>query len=349
MENLTFCVETNYFGMGSDIYRQEGLAMGSPLSPVLANLYMEYFEEMALGSTSLKPSMWLRYVDDTFILWPHQEDVYILLDHVNSIRPSIQFTMEKEQDNKLPFLDVLVTRTEQGFRSSVYRKPTFTRQYLNFNSDHPYTVKKGIVRCLQHRVKTMSSDTDAYQEEMISLRHNLHRNNYPECITSAPRNLDRRTEDNTRKLTTVCLPYAKGLAEWIKKICSPYDIRTVFKSGSTLRRYLFRVKPPTKFNMTKNCVYSIPGSWGKLYKAGISRPLKVRLEEHRKAIVRGEIEKSGMADHIWKENGNHLLLWDKVEIVDRAEHWGIRCFKESAHMLGYNDLLSRPSIELNTI
>ena len=119
----------------------------------------------------------------------------------------------------------------------------FTGQYLNFNSHHPYTIKKGITRCLQHRANTISSDTDAYQEEMISLRHNLHRNNYPESITSAPRNLDRRVEDNTRKLTTVCLPYVKGLAERIKKICSPYDIRTVFTSGSTLRRYLFRVKP----------------------------------------------------------------------------------------------------------
>ena len=69
MEMLTFCVETTYFEMGSDIYRQEeGLAMCSPLSPVLANIYMEYFEEMALGSTSLKPSMWLRYVNVTFIL-----------------------------------------------------------------------------------------------------------------------------------------------------------------------------------------------------------------------------------------------------------------------------------------
>ena len=58
MEMLTFCVETTYFGMGSNIYRQEeGLAMGSPLSLVLANIYMEYFEEMALGSTSLKPSI----------------------------------------------------------------------------------------------------------------------------------------------------------------------------------------------------------------------------------------------------------------------------------------------------
>ena len=196
---------------------------------------------MALGSTSLKPSVWLRYVDDTFILLLQQEDVQILLDHVNSIRPSIQFTMEKEQDNKLPFLDVLVTRTEQGFRSSVYRKHAFTGQYLNFNSHHPYTVKKGIVHCLQHQTKTVSSDTDAYREEMISLRHNLHRNNYPERITSAPRNLDWRIENHTRKLTMVCLPYVKGLAERIQKICCPYDIRTVFTSGSTLRGTLLLI------------------------------------------------------------------------------------------------------------
>ena len=99
--------------------------------------------------------------------------------------------------------------------------------------------------------------------------------------------------------------------------------------------------------MMKNCIYSIPCSCGKIYKGETGRPL--RLEEHWKAVVQGEIEKLGMADHIWKEKGNHLPLWDKVEIIDRAEHWRIRRLKESAHMLGYNDLLSRPSIELNTI
>ena len=60
--------------------------------------WLTYTWNMALGSISLKPSM-CRYVDDTFILWPHQEDVQTLHDHVNSIRPSIQFTMEKEQEN----------------------------------------------------------------------------------------------------------------------------------------------------------------------------------------------------------------------------------------------------------
>ena len=120
------------------------------------------------------------------------------------MQPSVQLTMEKEQDDKLPFLDVLVARAQQGFRSTVYRKPTFTRQYLN--SHLPYNVKKGIFDYQQNQAKAISSDTDAYQEDMISLRHNFYRNNYQECITSAPRILDRRIEDDTRKITTVCLP-----------------------------------------------------------------------------------------------------------------------------------------------
>ena len=138
---------------------------------------------MALGSISLKLSMWLRYVDDTFILWPHQEDDQTLLDHVNSMQPSIQFTMEKGGDNKLPFLDVLLTRTEQNFRSSVYRKPTFTGEYLNINSHNPYNVKKRIVYCLQHWAKAISSDIDAYQDVMISLRCCIAMTNYTYTYT----------------------------------------------------------------------------------------------------------------------------------------------------------------------
>ena len=66
-EMLAFWVKTTCFGMESDIYEQEeGLAMGTPLSSVLANVYMEGIEEMALGFTLLKLSIWLRYADDTF-------------------------------------------------------------------------------------------------------------------------------------------------------------------------------------------------------------------------------------------------------------------------------------------
>ena len=111
----------------------------------------------------------------------------------------------------------------------------------------------------------------------------------------------------------------------------PNDITTIFTSGSTICRYLC-VKPPTEFNMIKNCVYAIPCSCGKVYKGGTCCPLKIRLEEYWKAVPQGEIEKLGMVDHIWKEKGNHLLLWDEIKIIYRDEHWRIRCFKESVHM-----------------
>ena len=173
----------------------------------------------------------------------------------------MQFTMEKEQDNELPFVDVLVAWTEEGYSLSVCRKTTFTGRYLNFNSHHPYNMTKGIIRCLHHRQKAIRSDTGAYQEEMINLRHNLHQNNYPELITSAPMNLVWRIKLDTRKLTTVCLPYVKGQVERMKKIWSPYDIRTIFTSGSTLRRYLFCVKPQTEFIVTKNCILHPSQLW----------------------------------------------------------------------------------------
>lgn len=64
MEIFIFCIKTMFFHLKSDIYQQEEvMAMGLPFLPVLTNLYMEYFDEMALEITPLKPKVWLRYVD----------------------------------------------------------------------------------------------------------------------------------------------------------------------------------------------------------------------------------------------------------------------------------------------
>ena len=139
-------------------------------------------------------------------------------------------------------------------------------------------------------------------------------------VTSAPRKLDWTKKNETQKLFTVCVPNIKGLSEKIQKICSHYYIRIIFTCSTTLRKYLCRVKPQIEYDIAKNYIYSIPCSCSRVYKGEICRPLNVRLEEHWKAICHGEIEKSRMADHIWKEKGNNLPLCDQAKIVVNEEH-----------------------------
>ena len=95
--------------------------MGSPVSVVVANLVMEDIESRALSSFSPSPVFWKRYIDDVCCA-VKEEDVIPFLQHINSIHPSIQFTHELEDDDRcLPFLDVLLYRSEDGSVStSVY-------------------------------------------------------------------------------------------------------------------------------------------------------------------------------------------------------------------------------------
>lgn len=88
MELQTLCLKTMYFSYEDSFYQQtDGAAMGSPLTPIVANIYMKFFEQRALELASTKPGIWLRYVDDTFVLWPHgRQDLGDFFDHLNFIR-----------------------------------------------------------------------------------------------------------------------------------------------------------------------------------------------------------------------------------------------------------------------
>ena len=129
--------------------------MGSPLSPVVANLYMKAFEEKALSTSILRPWKKKRYVDDTFVIWQHgPEALQDFHDHLNQQEPSIQFTMEQEEGK---ILDALVERNHNKLTPSVYHKPTHTDRYLHFRSHHHRRVLTGIVRCLKNRATKVRS------------------------------------------------------------------------------------------------------------------------------------------------------------------------------------------------
>jgi hypothetical protein len=95
-------------------------------------------EEMAMESATYKPLCWFRYVDDTFVIWPHGSGKLVeFLDHLNGLHENIKFTMETEKDGHLPFLDNDIYRKPDGsLGHRVYRKPTHTNLYLHANSHH---------------------------------------------------------------------------------------------------------------------------------------------------------------------------------------------------------------------
>ena len=98
------------------MFRQKfGTAMGSPVSVSVANLVMEDIEEHALTSFNIQLPFWKRYVDDTITAVP-KEKVSELLDHLNSIEDSINFTVEIEKNSKIPFLDILLTHEAEVLR-----------------------------------------------------------------------------------------------------------------------------------------------------------------------------------------------------------------------------------------
>ena len=177
---LTFVLRSAYFQYNGSIYEQKyGAAMGSPLSAVIANLYMESFEEQAITTSSYEPRIWKRYVDDTFTILD-RENVDDFLQHLNNQQPSIRFTMETEKDNKLAFLDTAVLREPDGrLTTSVYRKPTRTDQYLAYDSHQPQSVKRGIVKCLYKRTKCLVTKPSVISEEKKYLSSVLVSNGYP--------------------------------------------------------------------------------------------------------------------------------------------------------------------------
>ena len=112
--------------------------MGSPVSPLMANMFMEHLEEKlhATVPKELKPKLWKRYVNDILQV-VRKGSVEELTEFVNKLDESgsVKFMYEVEQDGKLPFLDLLLVRTRTGrLKLQIYRKPTHTDQYLNFNS-----------------------------------------------------------------------------------------------------------------------------------------------------------------------------------------------------------------------
>ena len=259
---LDFCLNSTSFMFQGKYYQQmEGAAMGSPLSPIIANIFMEHFEQQALVSAPHPPSLWKRYVDDTFVILEtkYKEEFFHCL---NSVDSHIKFTVENPRDDgSIPFLDSLITPNQDGsLQTKVYRKPTHTNLYLKWDSHHAISNKFSVISSLLHRAKNICSSQELLKQEQKQIQHALTLCKYPmwainrmKTKTSAPRN-NRNNNLNNRPTcrNSITVPYNEGLSEAFKNICKRYGIEVHFKSGKTIKDEL--VAPKDKDHITKKVV-----------------------------------------------------------------------------------------------
>ena len=234
---LEFCLTQTYFLFQGKYYKQkQGAAMGSPISPIIANIFMEEFEVKALQSFPNPPSIWLRFVDDTFVI-NKAEYSQDLLQHINNQDPHIQFTVEPTQQGSLPFLDTLVTiQPDNTLTTSVYRKPTHTDQYLHWDSNHHITAKHSVYNTLAHRAKSVSSTQDSLDRELSHIKTALkhcqfpnwalnqwelkfkHPNQPTNSNTNTTHNTNNNQDNNNNKYrTTIVVPYIPNTADKFQK------------------------------------------------------------------------------------------------------------------------------------
>ena len=141
---LEFAVKNNNFIFNNQLYEQvDGVTMGSPLGPAFANIFMCALERYFISNCppELKPLLYRRYVDDTFCIFENSTQIQWFLQYLNRQHPNIIFTHESEDSNSLLLLDVLVTHSDNGFSTNLYRKTIFTGLYTNFESLSPFNTR----------------------------------------------------------------------------------------------------------------------------------------------------------------------------------------------------------------
>ena len=244
----------------------EGAAMGSPLSPIIANIYIEAFEKQAISTAPHPPTFWRRIANDTFVVIQKiQEDSFFY--HLNTIDERIQFTKEASRsDGSMPFLVALVTINVDGsLNTKMYRKQTHTGLYLQWDSHHSIAAKYSVINTLHQRAKAVCSNKQLLEEEEEHFKKVLTENKYPMCALNrvklknkATKTHEQRRPQNTianvttgNKRSYMVLSYVKGLSESMKNVGKKHWIQTYFKGCNTIKSLLMTPKRQGPYNQEK--------------------------------------------------------------------------------------------------
>ena len=260
-------------------------------------------------------------------------------EFLNSVHPSIKFTVELEKDNMLAMLDVMIHRNQNGtLYFTVYRKPTHTNQYLNFQSHQPLQHKLGVVRTLRDRADRAVTNEEDKHKEYNTIKESLAVAGYPEWTwgeSASKKKLTRNTPHvNTSRNLRITLPYIQGTSEAIARHMRKNGIQVHFKPHVKLRNLLVAPKDKTVLRKKCNTVYHIKcNDCDAHYVGETERPVGVREKEHK---IRGPVK-----EHL--KRTSHEMSDADLKVLDNESDWTRRGIKE-----GYYIAEKKPDLNLDS-
>ena len=299
---------------------------------------MCYLEDILLDQCSreYRPVYYRRYVDDTFMLFRSKFAAEQFLQFANNIHNNINFTIEFEDNDCLPFLDILVTRHTDNFSTTVFRKKTYTGLGLNFYSTCFFNFKLNSIRTLLHRAYSLSSGWLNFHKEVEFLREYFRENCYPKFLFDKylKKFLNNKYQPVVPTTTVpklsfyASLPYSNNskflttLTQIINKHFPCLNPKLVLKNPMTIGS-LFRFKDTVPKLMRSLVLYKYSCSRCNLgtYVGSTKRMLKVRIDahcgvSHRTGCNLNKKEFSNIREHAKKCRSN--ITYDQFEIIGQA-------------------------------
>src|SRR5436190_12795753 len=333
---VNLVLRSTFFKFNNIIYQQTfGTPMGSPLSPVIADIVLQDLESKALGTLNFVLPFYFRYVDDVVCAVPFDRFEYIL-NVFNSFHPRIQFTLEVGDHGTLNFFDVSLIIRDNYIIFDLFHKPSFSGRYLNFFSQHPVCQKRGTIIGLIDRVFHLSNP--AFHVKNFELIINiLLDNSYPiDFIFQTLRerikkliNASNSEQPNDMQNTSVffTVPFVSSISEKFRGVTRDLHIRISYQSLNKLSRFIKVHKDPLPDSSKRNVVYKINcKSCDASYVGQTGRQLHTRISEHKNQIRHNTTNHSVITEH--RLNYNHDFAWDEVEILDTEPFYNKRLMSE---------------------
>lgn len=347
VEIVEFILDSNYFTYNDQFYLQTfGCAMGSNLSPILAQYVMDYLLDECLKQIPFKPTFIKKYVDDLIVALP-RDKVEVLFNAVNSFYENIKFTVEHEVNRSVPFLDTKVIRDVDNIvKLDWYRKPNSSGRYIHFYSNHNINIKINFIREMKGRIHNICHK-DFVEKNLIILENLLIENGYPKQlirrINYNKAELHKRNEPPDIQKNEVnygVLPFYDLMTDKLVKIFVDENIIVAKKSVKSVGSLFSNLKNKIPKLLTSNVVYKLICSTCHLVYVGqTSQWLKSRMAIHKSDIRKG-IERCALAGHV-KYNPNHVIDFGNVEIMAKERNYERRLFLEMANINRFRNSINK--------